>query len=445
MVDWAGLSNPELAILFFLQYTVILVTCRVVGFVVKRFGQPQVVGEMIAGVCLGPSLLGLLLPEIQHRLFPKMLQNAGEVVMIGSTKVPHPLMSVIYCFAQVGLVLYMFCVGLEFDTKLLRNRARSALSVSIAGIAAPFAFGGLIAYMNRGDAALFTPGVSLVEEILFLGAAMSITAFPMLARIIYERGLTGTSIGTLALAAGSSDDAAAWCILAVVLASFKHDPMIAAVAIGGGALYAAFTLTAIRLVLARLAAKFAPGGPWNIYLLPLTFVLLMVAAWWTDFVGIYAVFGAFILGIAMPKGPIAEQLRAKIEPATTNLLLPMFFVFSGLNTQLNLIGAGGLWGITLIILLASIAAKGLACFAAAKLNGEPTREALAIGALMNARGLMELILLNIGLERGVITPALFSILVIMAIVTTLMATPIFELVYGRHARAAGAIGSTNAA
>lgn len=445
LVDWVGLSNPELAILFFLQYTIILVTCRVVGFIVKRFGQPQVVGEMIAGVCLGPSLLGIVAPQVQHWLFPKLLLNAGEVVMIGTTKVPHPLMSVIYCFAQVGLVLYMFCIGLEFDTKLLKHRARSAISVSIAGIAAPFALGAVIAYMYRSDAALFTPGVSLVEEILFLGAAMSITAFPMLARIIYERGLTGTSIGTLALAAGSSDDAAAWCILAIVLASFKHDPMIAAVAIGGGLFYAVFTLTAIRFVLARLAAKLAPGGPWNVYLLPLTFVLLMLAAWWTDYVGIYAVFGAFILGIAMPKGPIADQLRAKIEPATTNLLLPMFFVFSGLNTQLNLIGAGGLWGVTFIILLASIAAKGVACFAAAKLNGEPTREAMAIGALMNARGLMELILLNIGLERGVITPALFSMLVIMAIVTTLMATPIFEFVYGRHARAAGTIGATKAA
>lgn len=445
LVDWVSLSNPELAILFFLQFTVILVACRVVGFCVKRFGQPQVVGEMIAGVCLGPSLLGIIAPQVQRWLFPKMLLNGGEVVLIGATKVPHPLMSVIYCFAQVGLVLYMFCIGLEFDTRLLKNRAKSAITVSVAGITAPFAFGGLIAYLNRGDAALFTPGVSLVEEILFLGAAMSITAFPMLARIIYERGLTGTSIGTLALAAGSSDDAAAWCILAVVLASFKHDPMIAAVAIGGGVFYAVFALTAIRPLLASLAARLAPGGPWNAYLLPFTFVLLMLAAWWTDFVGIYAVFGAFILGIAMPKGPIAEQLRTKIEPATTNLLLPMFFVFSGLNTQLNLIGAGGLWGVTLLILLASIAAKGFACFAAARLNGEPTREALAIGALMNARGLMELILLNIGLERGVITPALFSILVIMAIVTTLMATPIFEFVYGRHARAAGRIGATKAA
>ncbi|MBL8759971.1 MAG: cation:proton antiporter [Phycisphaerae bacterium] len=439
------MSNPQLAILFFLQFSAILLTCRLVGLIVKRFGQPQVVGEMIAGVCLGPSLLGLLLPAVQSSLFPKFLRDAGEVVVIGTTKVPHPLMSVIYCIAQVGLVLYMFCVGLEFDTKLLRTRFRSALSVSIAGIAAPFALGALIAYFHRDDASLFAPGVSLTEEILFLGAAMSITAFPMLARIIYERGLSGTSIGTLALAAGSSDDAAAWCILAIVLASFSHDWNIAAMAIGGGVLYAVFTLTCIRWLIAKLAAKLSPGGAWSVYLLPFTMILLMVAAWWTDYCGIYAVFGAFILGIAMPRGAIAEELKSKIEPLTTNLLLPMFFVYSGLNTQLSLIGAGGLWGVTIIILLASIAAKGLACFAAAKLHGEPTREALAIGALMNARGLMELILLNIGLERGVITPALFSILVIMAVVTTLMATPIFELVYGRHARAAGRIGSAKAA
>ncbi|MFZ4575203.1 MAG: cation:proton antiporter [Phycisphaerales bacterium] len=435
------MKNPELAILFFLQFAVILCVCRVVGLIVRRFGQPQVVGEMIAGVCLGPSLFGLIWPATQAALFPKFVTDAGVAVVVAGSKVPHPLMTVIYCIAQLGLVLYMFCVGMEFDVGLLKNRARSAFSVSVAGIAAPFALGGLIAWMYHSNGSLFTPGVVLAEQILFLGAAMSITAFPMLARIIYERGLTGTSIGTLALAAGSSDDAAAWCILAIVLASFQNDWSIAVIAIGGGVAYAAVTLTVVRWGLAKVAPRLVPGGTHARLLLPCMLILLAVASWFTDYVGIYAVFGAFILGIAVPRGAVATELREKIEPLTTTLLLPAFFVYSGLNTQFASVNTQGLWGAAILILLASIAAKGLACFAAARLNGEPMRESMAVGALMNARGLMEVILLNIGLERGVITPALFSILVIMAIVTTLMATPIFELVYGRHARAGGLIGA----
>ncbi len=437
------MSASQIAIHFFLQFAAILLACRVVGLIVRRFGQPQVVGEMIAGVCLGPSLLGLFAPQFQTWLFPTLLLQAGQPVIVEGIRIQHPLMTVLYCIAQLGLVLYMFCVGTEFDAGLLRNRARAAFSVSLAGILAPFLLGGLIAWMYRGSDAFFTPNVSFGEEILFMGAAMSITAFPMLARIIHERGLTGTSIGTLALAAGSSDDAAAWCILAIVLAGVSDNPSIALLAIGGGIAYAAFVLLALRPALKYLAHHFEPGGKHSGLLLPGTLILLSLAAWFTDLVGIYAVFGAFILGIAMPRGPICEKLRQRIEPLTTTLLLPAFFVYSGLNTQLATINTNGLFGAAALILLASVAAKGLACFAAAKLHGEPTRDAMAIGALMNARGLMELILLNIGLERGVITPTLFAILVIMAIVTTLMATPIFELVYGRKARSDGLIGASH--
>ena len=429
----AAMTNPQIAIQFFLQLTVILAVCRAVGLAVRRLGQPQVVGEMIAGVCLGPSLFGVLAPELQAWLFPAKLADGS-----------HPLMTVLYCIAQLGLVLYMFSIGMEFDVGLLRRRFRSAISVSLAGILAPFAIGSLLAFLYRDSDALFTVRTSFGDQALFLGAAMSITAFPMLARIIYERGLTGTSIGTLALAAGAIDDAVAWCILALVLARVGGDSMIATMAIGGGVAYGVVVLALLRPGLARLAHKLAPDGPHASLLLPLMMVLLALASWFTDFVGIYAVFGAFMLGIAVPRGKIVETLRTRIEPLTTCLLLPAFFVYSGLNTRLTSINTGGLWTVTILILAGAIAAKGFACFAAAKLHREPTREALAIGALMNARGLMELILLNIGLERGVITPTLFSILVLMAIVTTLMATPIFEMVYGRAARRDGAIGAPRA-
>lgn len=431
-------SHFEHSVHFFLQVAAILGVCRLVGFLSRWLGQPQVVGEMIAGVALGPSLLGLIAPQWQPWLFPKLMPVTEAV------SVPHPLMTVIYCFAQVGLALYMFLVGLEFRVDLLRSRARSAASVSIAGIATPFALGCLIAWGFHDRASLFKPEVKLYEDMLFMGAAMSITAFPMLARIIYERGLSGTTLGTLALAAGSIDDVLAWCVLAVVLASFGSSWSIAVFAIGGGLIYAVLMMTLGRKLLARLGTATERDKDLPPRRLVFVLVLLMAAAWYTDFIGIYAVFGAFILGLAMPRGLFAELLQRKAEPLVTNLLLPMFFVYSGLNTQVTLIDTPALWAITGLILLVACAGKGAACYLAARANGEPNRDALAIGALMNSRGLMELIILNIGRERGIVTPTLFAMMVIMAIVTTLMATPVFELVYGRHARKGGLVGAVAA-
>lgn len=404
------MSNHELSILFFLQMAVILLAVRLVGLAAKKVGQPQVVGEMIAGMVLGPSLLGALWPEGQKALFPEQS------------------VSMLYVISQVGLVLYMFLIGIEFNAGLIRSRLHSAAMVSIAGIATPFILGGLVALLMLRNASLFSPDVLPWEAMLFTGAAMSITAFPMLARIIYERGLSGTSLGTLALAAGSIDDAAAWCLLAIVLASFGGDPMIAVIAIGGGLSYAFVVLGPGRVLLRRLGPVAETQGV-NGRMLGFVLLLLMFGAWFTDVVGIYAVFGAFILGIALPRGRLTHELNHILEPLTTNFLLPLFFIYSGLNTQLGLVGTPALWGITLLVILTAVLGKGVACWAAARLSGESNREALAIGTLMNARGLMELILLNIGLQRGVITPTMFTIMVIMAIVTTLMASPIFELVY----------------
>ncbi len=407
------MSNQELSILLFLQLGIILIAVRVVGLLAQKIGQPQVVGEMIAGVVLGPSLFGALMPGVQASLFPK------ESV------------SILYALSQVGLVLYMFLIGTEFSVGLISNRMKSAIAVSAAGIVTPFILGGLIALLMLENHSLFATGVEPWEAMLFTGAAMSITAFPMLARIIFERGLSGTSLGTLALAAGSVDDAAAWCLLAIVLASFSGDPMIAAMAIGGGLLYALVVLGPARKLLVRLGPIAEKQQGVNGRLLAFILVLLMLGAWFTDAVGIYAVFGAFILGIAMPRGRITHDLNKVLEPITTNFLLPLFFIYSGLNTQLGLVVTPALWGITLLVILAATLGKGIACWGAARLSGEDNREAMAIGTLMNARGLMELILLNIGLQRGVITPTMFTVMVIMAVVTTLMTSPVFELVYRR--------------
>jgi Kef-type K+ transport system membrane component KefB len=256
----------------------------------------------------------------------------------------------------------------------------------------------------------------------------------MLARIIHERGLAGTPLGTLALAAGAMDDAVAWSVLALVLAGLKADPIVAMLAIGGGGLYAIFTLFAGRRVLRPLAAYAERHGGLNGPTLSFVFMLLALAAWTTDAIGIYAVFGAFILGASFPRGTLTRDLLQKLEPLTATLLLPLFFVNSGLSTRLGLLDQPSLWGVALLILVAATVGKGGACWLAARANGEPQRVALAIGSLMNARGLMELIALNIGLEQGVITPTLFTILVLMAILTTLAASPFFQLVYRRDAR-----------
>jgi Kef-type K+ transport system membrane component KefB len=269
---------------------------------------------------------------------------------------------------------------------------------------------------------------------LFTGSAMSITAFPMLARIIHERGLAGTSLGTLALAAGSMDDAAAWCLLAIVLASFSGKALIAILAVGGGAVYGIFMFTLGRKLLSKLYAFLFARPNRDSLVLPGTLILLMLAAWFTDSIGIYAVFGAFVLGAAMPRGSLQHRLEGAIGPLTSVYLLPMFFINSGLNTSISLLFSPSMLLVAGIVLLAAVFGKGIACGLAAKWSGEPARDAIAIGALMNARGLMELILLNIGYERGVITQTLFTVLVIMAVVTTLMAVPFFNRVYGREGR-----------
>jgi Kef-type K+ transport system membrane component KefB len=414
------MSNFELVIKLFLQITVILITCRIVTILGRRYlGQTGVVCEMIAGVMLGPSLLGLIAPDLQQWLFPKL-----PILIAGGGKIPNPSMSILYAISQIGLAIYMFLIGLEFNTKLLKHHIKSAGLLSAAGIITPFILGAIASFglYHYGD--FFQAKVTPAAAALYLGASMTITAFPMLARIIYERGLAQSRLGTLALGAASMDDAVAWCLLAIVLASVKNSVNIATLAIGGGIVYVIFAIFIAKPLLKVFTRLTKRDGGVSIQTLTLLLITLMFCAWFTDFTGIYAIFGAFVLGVVMPRGEFAEQIRQHTEFFTTSFLLPFFFVFSGLNTQIGLVNTPTLWGITILIVAIAILGKGVACMLAARLAGESWRESATIGALMNARGLMELIILNIGLEQGIITPTLFTIMVIMAIVTTLMASPL---------------------
>lgn len=406
------MSNVQLAVQFFFQLGVILVVCQGVGWIARYAGQPQVVAEMIAGVLLGPSLLGLFWPEISLRLFPA------------------ESMKTLFPASQLGLAAYMFVVGLEFRVDIVRRRFHSAVAVSVAGMAVPFVLGAVLGWWFHGHTALFPARTSLFEASVFLGASMCITAFPMLARIIHFKKLAGTTMGTVALGAGAIDDAAAWCLLAIVLASFDGDFRHAAVNIAGGVGYVSFVLLVLKPLLARWGRQVERDGVLSDRGFVMCLAMLAFGAWFTDAIGLHAVFGAFVMGIGMPRGQVARSLIERIQPLTVALLLPLFFTYSGLNTQIGLLDSAYLWLMAGLVLVAAIVGKGGACWLAARATGVSNRDAMGIGTLMNARGLMELIIINIGLQRGVISPALFATLVIMAVLTTLMASPIFEWLVG---------------
>lgn len=413
------MNNLHLAIQFFLQLAVILLFCRLVGAIALRFGQPQVVAEMLAGVLLGPSLFGLLWPEAQHWLFPWDPAQSGRDTQ-----------SYLFPASQLGLALYMFVVGMEFRVDIVQRSLKSSIAVSVAGMLTPFVLGAGLAWLLFHYTELFPKKTSLMEAMLFLGASMCITAFPMLARILHFKKLTGTTMGTVALGAGAINDAAAWCLLAVVLASFEHNWNHALVNIGAGGAYVTVALLIVRPLLARAKGWLIRDGTLTEAGLVVGLALMALGAWFTDLVGLHAVFGAFVMGAAMPRGVVARDLIGRIQPLTVALLLPLFFTYSGLNTKIGLLNTGFLWLMCGAVLVAAVVGKGVGCWFAARATGIANREALGIGALMNARGLMELIIINIGLQRGVISEGLFATLVIMAVITTLMASPLFERLVG---------------
>ncbi|MFC0107670.1 cation:proton antiporter [Kibdelosporangium aridum] len=412
---------------FFLQVAVILITCRLLWPLFRRLGQVQVVAIMAAGFVLGPTVLGWAWPAAQEWLFPAALDVGG-----GATTT-HPNLTAIYVVGQLGLVLYMFLVGASFKLEILRSHLGKAGATSAAGIVVPLLLGGVVGVwlVDQGD--YFTSKVSSWQGGLFLAAAVAITAFPMLAWIIYASGLLNTRLGTMSLSCAAVDDACAWVLLATVVATTKGSMSGALLAIGGGLAYLLFMTVVARRFLKRLDT-WTPGNgdrerSGGLAVVPLTIVLLVVllASWFTDYVGIYSVFGAFVAGTVMPRGKFLDAIRERFEPLVAYLLLPAFFIYSGLNTELNLIFDPQVLLVAVVVLIVSFAGKFGAIGLVARWQGMSWREAGAMGALANARGLMELILLNIGLSAGLITGQLYTILALMTIVTTFLATPVMRL------------------
>jgi Kef-type K+ transport system membrane component KefB len=409
------MNNLELAVLFFLQLAVILLACRVVGMLAARIGQPQVVAEMITGVLLGPSLFGAIAPQWQQAIFPW-----------DATQTLRDTQAYLFPISQLGLALYMFVVGMEFRSDIIRTHWRSSLAVSLAGMLAPFALGAALAWVLHERTQLFPAHTPLVEAVLFLGASLCITAFPMLARIIHYKGLAGTKMGTVALGAGAIDDAAAWCLLAVVLASIDGNPEHAALSIGSGLGYVLAVLIVVRPILAVIEPKLTRGKTLSETGFVLCLALMALGAWFTDRIGLHAVFGAFVMGVAVPRPVMARDLVSRMEPLAVALFLPLFFTYSGLNTKITLLLLPAMLLLAAVVLAAGVIGKGVACAVAAWTTGLSSREAAGVGTLMNARGLMELIIINIGLARGIISDELFATLVVMAIATTLVASPLFD-------------------
>lgn len=399
----------------FLQVAVILASCGLVGAIGARVLQPPVLGQMIAGILLGPSVFGLLLPEAQRFVFaPSTLAVTNGL-------------------GQLGVVLFMFLVGMELDFGLLRRDARAGAAVAISGVATPLLMGGLLAATIAGDHRLFPPGHPSWVGILFMGAATSVTAFPVMASIISEHGLLGTRMARLCLACGSITDVAAWCLLAIALAGVAGSPVTAATTVVGAVAFAVAVLTGVRPLLSRLGLGSDGSGVSPARILSTLLVMLMVAAFLTEEIGIHPAFGAFLLGAALPRTAPITAATARLGPLAGALLLPLYFTYAGLHTRISLIDSPQLVLLTIAVVLIACLSKGGACWLAARLTGQSRDDALAVGVLMNARGVVELVILTIGLEHHIITPTLFAIMITMTIVTTLIPSPVLKLLYSRLA------------
>jgi Kef-type K+ transport system membrane component KefB len=396
--------------LLLLQIIVVLIASRVFGMLAVKIGQPSVVGEIFAGIFLGPSIIGMYFPEFSTFLFPKDSLKALQFL------------------SQIGLAFFMFIIGMELDISKLKNKTHNAVVVSHASIIFPYFLGVLISYFIYES---FAPaGVSFLSFSLFMGIAMSITAFPVLARIIQERGLTKTPLGVMAITCAAADDVTAWCILAAVIAVVKAGSMVSSLfTIVLALLFVMGMLYAIKPAIRRFSLKFISQEKLDKTLVAVSFFIMLLSAYFAEIIGIHALFGAFLAGVIMPQNvKFKEQLTEKIEDISVMLLLPIFFAFTGLRTQIGLLNESHLWLTCVLIISVAVMGKFLGSALSAKMVGQTWKNSLSIGALMNTRGLMELIVLNIGYDLGILSPEIFAILVLMALSTTFMTGPALNLI-----------------
>ena len=401
-------SSFDLALLA-AQLVVIVAAARLCGAIATRVGQPRVVGEMAAGLLLGPSVLGRVAPALSYALFPA------------------PSLAFVNALAQIGVLLFMFVVGLELDVRHLRRRGHTAVLTSHASIIAPMLLGTTLAlalYERYAPA-----GIGFAPFALFMGAAMSVTAFPVLARILADRNMTATPLGSLAIACAAVDDVTAWCILAAVVGVARAgDASALGITIAGTAAFALAMFTLGRPLLARLTARVeqrrASGGGEGF--LAVVLLVALASAWVTERLGVHALFGAFLVGALLPQSPVVEQLAGRLRDLLVVLLLPLYFAFTGLRTAVALSADGAMWLAYVAVLAVAIVGKLGGTSVAARVAGMRWRDALSLGALMNTRGLMELVILNVGLDIGVLSPPLFAMMVVMAFITTALTTPLLD-------------------
>ncbi|HZS10035.1 MAG TPA: cation:proton antiporter [Blastocatellia bacterium] len=394
------------------QIAVILIVARLVGWLFRRLQQPRVIGEMVAGILLGPSLLGWVAPGISAALFPP--ESLGHLSSL----------------SQTGLLLFMFLIGLELDLKQLRELGRAALITSQASIIAPFILGLLLAFYLYPR--LSDRSVSFTGFALFMGAAMSITAFPVLARILTERDLLRTRVGSLAITCAAVNDVTAWCILAGIIVVVRASglPLPLWLIVAGLGAFILVMLFVVRRALRKLVVLYEKRGGLTHDSLALILLVVLASGWITESLGVHALFGAFLAGIVMPRHhELSQELWQRFEAVVVVLLLPLYFASTGLRSSFFLITGARMWVYCAVIIALAIAGKLGGSLLAARMNGMSWREATAVGVLMNTRGLVELVILNIGLDLGILSPALFSIMVLMALVTTLMTTPLLAWVY----------------
>lgn len=409
-VLWENFRTPVSILL--MQLVVIIAIAGLFRRLFRWIGQPPVMGEMVAGIVLGPSVLGLIFPDVMAFLFPPASLETLRLL------------------SQIGVVIFMFIVGMEVEVQHLREKGSAAVMISHASIIVPFLLGTALALFLYQD--LAPQGTSFNAFALFIGVAMSITAFPVLARILEDRNLSQTYLGTIAITCAAVDDVTAWCILALVIALVKATGVeVSLITIVLTLIFAAAMFFIVRPQLGRVI-KDPDSQVHRARLVPMILAFFLLCALITETIGIHALFGAFVAGVVMPP---STEFRAFLKDKWafgSYALLPLFFAFTGLRTQVGLLNDPNDWLLCLVIILVAIAGKLGGSMLMARWTGMTWSNSFAIGALMNTRGLVELVVLNIGYDLGILSGRIFAMMVLMALVTTFMTGPLLSLVKTRN-------------